>query len=118
MLASTLLDSSDPVPGSPAGSCPLLRQAPARAGAGRLEVALVEGRSAVVSCRATSPLQLLAPRARGAAAWVLAASHGGGLVAGDAVDLAVEVGPGATASVGTQAETKVYRAPGGTTRQR
>jgi urease accessory protein len=118
MLAPTLLESSLPVPGSPAGSCSISRQPPVRAGAGRLEVALVDGRSAVVSCRATSPLQLLAPRARGAAAWVLAASHGGGLVTGDAVELAVEVGPGATAYLGTQAETKVYRAKGSATLQR
>lgn len=113
MLASTLLGSSAPVLDLPAGSCLFPGQAPARAGAGRLEVAQVDGRSAVVGCRATSPLQLLAPRARGAAAWVLGASHGGGLVTGDAIALEVEVGAGATAYLGTQAETKVYRVPDG-----
>jgi urease accessory protein len=76
---------------------------------GRLEVAAVDGCSAVVTCLASSPLQLLAPRARGRAVWTLAASHGGGLVPGDAIELEVALGPGATACLGTQAETKVYR---------
>lgn len=109
MRAATLLDSSAGVPGARAGSCSPPRHAPPGCGAGHLEVAEVAGRSTVVSCRASSPLQLLAPRPRGAAAWVLVASHGGGLVGGDEVELSVAVGPGATAYVGTQAETKVYR---------
>jgi urease accessory protein len=66
----------------------------------------------VVTCLASSPLQLLAPRARGRAVWVLAASHGGGLVPGDAIELDVTLGRGATACLGTQAETKVYRDAG------
>lgn len=110
MLASTLLASSNDVPGSLAGNCSLPRQPAMAAGSGRLEVREVEGLSAVVSCRAASPLQLLAPRARGPAVWVLAASHGGGLVTGDEIALSVALGPGATGYVGTQAETKVYRA--------
>lgn len=118
MVTATLLGSPGPLPDLPAGSCLSARQRVPAAGAGRLEVALVDGASSVLTCRATSPLQLLAPRARGPAAWVLAASHGGGLVTGDAVDLEIAVGPGATAYVGTQAETKVYRSGGGETRQR
>jgi urease accessory protein len=118
MVTATLLGSPGPLLDLPAGSCLLARQPAPANGAGRLEVALIDGASSVVTCRATSPLQLLAPRARGAAAWILAASHGGGLVAGDAVELEISVGPGASAYVGTQAETKVYRAGGGATRQR
>ena len=90
------------------------RASPGRAaapapGVGWAEVAEVEGCSALVGCAAASPLQLLAPRPRGRAVWLVAASHGGGLVAGDAIDLAISVGAGATACLGTQAETKVYR---------
>jgi len=112
MLASPSLDllAALPVPG--AAACPPPRQRPApRPGAGRLEVALVDGQSTVVGCLAKSPLQLLTPRPRGEAAWVLAASHGGGLVAGDAIELELSIGTGATASLSTQAETKVYRTP-------
>lgn len=78
---------------------------------------MVAGRTAVVSCASTSPLRLLVPRPRGAAAWVLAASHGGGLVAGDDVALDVDLGAGTAVCLGTQAETKVYRSAGPTARQ-
>lgn len=80
-----------------------------RDGAGRLRVARVEGESTVVACSSAAPLRLLAPRQRGPSAWVVAASYGGGLVAGDEIALEVEVEEGATALLGTQAETKVYR---------
>ena len=110
MLALAPLGFPAPLPALRAGSCSSGRQPPPRSGAGRLEIAQVEGCSAVVGCAATSPLQLLSPRPRGPAVWVIAASHGGGLVAGDAIELEVVLGAGATACLGTQAETKVYRA--------
>ncbi len=114
MLRPTPLDLEVLVPGSRAAACPRARQHPAPApGTGRLEVLAVDGRSADVTCAASSPLQLLIPRPRGTAAWIVAASHGGGLVSGAAVELAVSVGAGAAACLGTQAETKVYRAAGG-----
>jgi urease accessory protein len=108
MLSSISPEIPVGLPALRAGSCPPMRQI--RAGAGEVEVAQVEGSSALVTCRAASPLQLLSPRPRGAAVWVLAASQGGGLVGGDAVDLSISVGAGAAAFLGTQAETKVYRA--------
>ncbi|HVI96228.1 MAG TPA: urease accessory protein UreD, partial [Anaeromyxobacter sp.] len=83
-----------------------------RPGGGKLAVALVDGASAVVGCAAASPLHLFTPRARGPAAWAIAATLGGGLVAGDALDLEIDVGGGATALVGTQAHAKVFRSPG------
>jgi urease accessory protein len=75
-------------------------------------VVFVEGASAVVSCVSSTPLRLLTPVPRGRAVWIVAASHGGGLVGGDRVDVALSVGPGAAACLGTQAETKVYRPAG------
>ena len=42
-----------------------------------------------------------------------ASSFGGGLVAGDAIDLEVSVGPGAACLLTTQSATKVYRSPDG-----
>jgi len=107
MLALPSLEFGASLPAPEAAACLPKRQRP---GAGRLEVARVDGQSAVVGCLANSPLQLLTPRPRGEAAWVLAASHGGGLVAGDEIELELCVGPGATASLATQAEAKVYRA--------
>jgi urease accessory protein len=63
---------------------------------------------------AASPLRLLTPSNHGHAAWVYTSSFGGGLVDGDHVNLDVDVGPGATALLSTQASTKVYRSPRGT----
>jgi urease accessory protein len=75
-------------------------------------VALVRGESAVVGCAAASPLHLFTPRPRGRAVWALSATHGAGLVAGDAVALEVDVGAGATLALGTTSNTRVYRSEG------
>jgi urease accessory protein len=58
---------------------------------------------------AASPLRLLHPKNSGSAAWVYAATYGGGLLGGDAIALDVTVGAGAAALLSTQASTKVYR---------
>ncbi len=67
------------------------------------------GRSDVLRGRSAGPLRLLFPRAAGDAAWIVASSLGGGLVDGDDVALDVTLEAGATALVGTQSSTKVYR---------
>jgi urease accessory protein len=101
-------------PGSQAPACPETgHRAALPAGTGRLAFALVDGATALVGCEAASPLQILVPRARGTSAWAFVVGHGGGLVAGDHIDLEVEVGAGASALLATQAETKVYRAVDG-----
>ncbi len=79
-------------------------------GHGRLGFARIDGATALVLAEATAPLQILAPRGRGQSAWAFLVTHGGGLVAGDDIAVGVEVGPGATALLTTQAETKIYRA--------
>lgn len=89
-----------------------------RPGGGRVETARVDGASAIVACAASSPLQLLAPTPRGRCAWIVSASHGGGLVAGDDVSLELEIGPGSAALLTTQAGTKVYRSRGAVAAQR
>ena len=71
-------------------------------------------RSVVTCAFATSPLRLLTPANHGHAAWVYTSNYGGGLVDGDRVVIDVEVEPGAAAFVSTQASTKVYRSPRGT----
>lgn len=72
------------------------------------------GRSEVHRARAAGPLRLLTPRAAGRAAWVVTSSLGGGLVDGDNVACEIEIHPGATCVITTQASTKAYR---GTTSQ-
>jgi urease accessory protein len=62
---------------------------------------------------ATSPLRILTPKNHGHAAWLFLASLGGGLVDRDHLDVDVRVREGASALLGTQASTKVYRSPNG-----
>lgn len=76
----------------------------------RLEVDLIEGRSAVVSSRSASPLRLLNPCSGGASAWVFQSSLGGGFVGSDDVSLDVDVRAGASLFLSSQASSKVYRA--------
>lgn len=83
------------------------------AGAAALAVARGPRRSVVTRMLARSPLRLLAPRNAGDAAWVYAATLGGGVLPGDHLALELTVGSGATAFVGTQSQTKVFRSDAG-----
>ena len=58
---------------------------------------------------AASPLRLLHPKNSGSAAWVYAATYGGGLLGGDTISLDARVGAGTSALISTQASTKIYR---------
>jgi urease accessory protein len=91
-----------PAPGSAASS------AAWPAGRGEACVEVVDGRSRLTRSRAAAPLKLLSPEQPGGAVWLYATTFGGGLVAGDAIDLHLNVGSGASAVLTTQASTKVY----------
>jgi urease accessory protein len=71
------------------------------------------GRCRVTRAYAESPLKWLTPGNEGDAAWLFAASYGGGLVGGDHLALELEIDAGARAMLSTQASTKVYRSPAG-----
>jgi urease accessory protein len=83
-------------------------------GRGFLRIERHGSRSVVCRAFATSPLRLLTPRNHGRAAWVYMCSYGGGLVDGDSLRLDVHVGRGGMGFLSTQASTKVYRSPRGT----
>jgi urease accessory protein len=83
------------------------------AGEGAVVVERVGPRSVVTSARAHSPLRVLEPRNHGDAAWIYVSTFGGGLVDGDRIALDVDVGADASAFLGTQASTKIYRSPRG-----
>src|SRR5262245_35740719 len=83
------------------------------AGTGQLAFASIDGTTHVQRSYATSPLKLLNPRNHGSAAWVYSATYGGGLVGGDSIHLEVSVEKNARAFLSTQASTKVYRSPVG-----
>jgi urease accessory protein len=83
-------------------------------GRGALSVIRSGDRSIVSRAYSTSPLRLLTPGNHGRAAWIYTSSHGGGLVDGDHIVLEIDVGAEAAAFVSTQASTKIYRSPRGT----
>lgn len=83
-------------------------------GAGTLRFVQAGRRTVVHTAKARSPLKLLLPNNHGTGSWVYVATLGGGLVDGDVVSLSVDVERGASALLGTQASTKVYRSPTGT----
>jgi len=76
---------------------------------GTLRVELASGKSVVHTARADAPMKLLMPNNQGDAAWVYLATLGGGLVGGDEIALDVDVAAGASAFIGTQSSTKVFR---------
>ena len=78
-------------------------------GAGRLHVDLIDGQSSATVIAAHAPMKLLVPSPRGPSVCAFASSFGGGLVAGDHIALEVAIGDGASAAIGTQSSTKVYR---------
>jgi urease accessory protein len=84
-------------------------------GAGRASIAARRNGKKTVATHllAVSPLRLLTPRNHGDSLWVFFANLGGGLVDGDCLDVRVDLGPGSTVVLGTQASTKVYRSPHG-----
>ena len=84
-------------------------------GTGILAFSRVGDRTVATRAYAASPLKLLQPKNGGHAAWVYASTYGGGLVDGDRLSLTVGVGDGASAFLSTQASTKIYRSPAGTT---
>jgi urease accessory protein len=83
-------------------------------GVGSVAIARQGSRSVVREAFATSPLKLLMPSNHGRGAWVFLSNYGGGLVDGDHLALDVRVDAGAVGYMSSQASTKVYRSPHGT----
>jgi urease accessory protein len=95
-----------------------VRDGEAASGGGFVELAHVAGATAVVRRLAHSPLKLLTPRGAGAGvgttrcAHVVTSTYGGGLLAGDEINLRLIAGDHTRCALGTQASTKVYRGDG------
>lgn len=77
-----------------------------------LEVAVVGRTSALVTCKNIQPLKLLNPRAPAPSCHVVLSSYGGGLVSGDIIRLAIRGGAGMRLFLGSQANTRIYKAVG------
>ena len=102
-------------PATPLAAIPtIIPGIPGAPGRARIAVIRSGSRSVVSRAYATSPLRLLTPANHGHAAWIYTSSFGGGLVNGDRIALDIDVGRGAAAFISSQASTKIYRSPGGT----
>ncbi len=77
-------------------------------GQGFLELTHVAGSTAATRVRANSPLKLLLPQTHDGCLWAFTSTYGGGLVAGDTINLRVHLNAGTTCLLSTQASTKVY----------
>ncbi|KAF4988606.1 hypothetical protein FGRMN_9667 [Fusarium graminum] len=83
-------------------------------GDGRIVVGLLPaGESGLEAMTYQYPLKLIspAPSANQISTLVFLLSYGGGLVAGDSVNLAVHVKPQAKLSIATQGHTKIFKSP-------
>jgi urease accessory protein len=78
-------------------------------GYARVVVARDRDRSVVTRLRAESPLRVLTPRGEGHVAWIVTSTFGGGIVGGDAIELALSLGDRTTTLLTSQSSTKVYR---------
>jgi urease accessory protein len=84
-----------------------------RSGEGRIELECLGQQTRVVRSISHQPLKLLAPRTQGPTAAIYATTFGGGLVAGDSIQIDVSAGPRTTALFTTQSATKVFRSVNG-----
>ncbi|CAI7662311.1 unnamed protein product [Penicillium crustosum] len=84
-----------------------------QSGTGQLEVHAFCGSSSISTLSCTYPLKLVSPPSRPTdrAVLVFMMSYGGGLVAGDRVDLNIRVRPKSRLALLTQGSTKVYKTP-------
>ena len=83
-------------------------------GRGELQIRVLPPSTFTISALAfTYPLKLISPPSTPSARCVLVfmLTYGGGLVAGDSVDLHVDVCPGARLALVTQGSTKIYKSP-------
>jgi urease accessory protein len=81
-------------------------------GYGLVELEHRDGRTRAIRTLGRSPLKILNPAGPGRSAALYATTYGGGLVAGDRIDVTLLAGPDTTALWTTQSATKVYRAVG------
>jgi len=74
-----------------------------------LEVAQVQGRSRLITCRNLQPLKILNPAAAGGVCHAVLSSYGGGMVAGDTIRLRIKGGANTRLFVSSQSNTKIFK---------
>jgi urease accessory protein len=80
---------------------------------GRVHLSHIRKQTVLTHCYATSPLKLLSPRPAGPSAWIYTSTFGGGLVAGDNINLHITLDAHTKTFLSTQSSTKIYRSIAG-----
>ncbi|WP_375434051.1 urease accessory protein UreD [uncultured Hymenobacter sp.] len=78
-----------------------------------LEVAQVQGRSRLITCRNLQPLKILNPAAPAGSCHVVLSSYGGGMVAGDTIRLRLKGGARTQLFLSSQSNTKIFKSVDG-----
>ena len=78
-----------------------------------LEVAQVQGRSRLITCRNLQPLKILNPAAPAGSCHAVLSSYGGGMVAGDTIRLRIKGGADTRLFLSSQANTKIFKSTDG-----
>ncbi|GAB3244958.1 hypothetical protein GCM10027346_43090 [Hymenobacter seoulensis] len=74
-----------------------------------LDLALVRGRTRLISCKSLQPLKVLNPRSPTPTCHVVLSSYGGGMVAGDVIKLRIHGQAQSQTCISTQASTRIFR---------
>ncbi|UOG73113.1 urease accessory protein UreD [Hymenobacter tibetensis] len=74
-----------------------------------LAVAQVQGRSRLITCRNLQPLKILNPTAPSGSCHAVLSSYGGGMVAGDVIQLRITGGADTRLFVSSQSNTKIFK---------
>ncbi|MHA6248357.1 urease accessory protein UreD [Pontibacter sp. CAU 1760] len=78
-----------------------------------VEVAVVRGKSRLVGCRSAQPLKVLNPASHSLCCHVVLSNFGGGMVAGDQVNLRVVCGRGSRTFLSSQSNSKIFKSTDG-----
>jgi urease accessory protein len=76
----------------------------------QITVGYVGGKSRLTTAYANTPLKLLAPKTHTTTCHVVLSNYGGGFVSGDVVHISMQCEANTKVCLGTQANTRVYRA--------
>lgn len=74
-----------------------------------IEVALVRGKSKLITCKNIQPLKILHPDAHPDTCHLVLTSYGGGMVSADVVNISVKCGANTNTFMGSQSNTRIYK---------
>ncbi|AHM58596.1 urease accessory protein [Flammeovirgaceae bacterium 311] len=74
-----------------------------------IEVARVQGKSVLTSCKSLQPLKILNPRTHSSCCHVVLSNYGGGMVAGDTIQLRIKGAADTRLAITTQANSRIFK---------